>query len=124
MTVSLSLRRELFRLEGKHDFRGNSKFWDEVSSTLYLVCKTVSWNCWYKRTLGGMWVGRQVRVAGSELIVADVRRHHEPFHDHDVHRDEVVLDGRDTLGPLRGAPVLFQEESRLSLRFQMRLNEL
>ena len=50
MTVSLSLRRELFRLEGKHDFRGNSKFCDEVSSTLYLVCKTVSWNCWYKHS--------------------------------------------------------------------------
>ena len=76
------------------------------------------------RTLGGMWVGRQVRVAGGELIVADVRRHHEPLHDHDVHGDEVVLDGRDTLGPPRGAPVLFQEESRLSLRFQVRLNEL
>ena len=76
------------------------------------------------RSLGGMWVGRQVRVAGGELIVADIRRHHEPLHDHDVHRDEVVLDGRDTLGPLWGAPVLFQEENRLSLRFQMRLNEL
>ena len=37
------------------------------------------------RSLGGMWVGRQVRVAGGELIVADVRRHHEPLHDHDVH---------------------------------------
>ena len=76
------------------------------------------------RTLGGMWVGGPVRVAGGELVVADVRRHHEPLHDHDVHGDEVVLDGRDTLGPLRGAPVLFQEESRLSLRFQRRLNEL
>ena len=88
-----------------------------------------SWMCLMRRmgwvrTLGGMWVGRQVRVAGGELIVADVRRHHEPLHDHDVHRDEVVLDGRDTLGPLWGAPVLFQEESRLSLRFQRRLNEL
>ena len=76
------------------------------------------------RSLGGMWVGRQVRVAGGELIVADVRRHHDPLHDHHVHRDVVVLDGQDTLGPLRGAPVLFQEESRLSLRFQVRLNEL
>ena len=71
------------------------------------------------RTLGGMWVGGPVRVASGELVVADVRRHHEPLHDHDVHRDEVVLDGRDALGPLRGAPVLLQEESCLSLRFQV-----
>ena len=68
------------------------------------------------RTLGGMWVGRPVRVAGGELIVADVRRHHDPLHDHHVHRDVVVLDGQDTLGPLRGAPVLIQEGSHLSLR--------
>ena len=71
------------------------------------------------RTLGGMWVGGPVRVAGGELVVADVRRHHEPLHDHDVHRDKVVLDGRDALGPLWGAPVLLQEESCLSLRFQV-----
>ena len=71
------------------------------------------------RTLGGMWVGGPVRVAGGELVVADVRRHHEPLHDHDVHWDEVVLDGWDALGPLWGAPVLLQEESCLSLRFQV-----
>ena len=71
------------------------------------------------RTLGGMWVGGPVRVAGGERVVADVRRHHEPLHDHDVHRDEVVLDGWDALGPLWGAPVLLQEESSLSLRFEV-----
>jgi len=79
------------------------------------------------RSLGGMWVGRQVRVAGGELIVADVRRHHEPLHDHDVHRDKVVLDGWDALRPLWGAPVLLQEESCLSLEdgvFHVSLNPL
>ena len=65
-----------------------------------------------------MWVGGPVRVAGGELVVADVRRHHEPLHDHDVHRDEVVLDGWNALRPLWGAPVLLQEESCLRLVFK------
>ena len=57
-------------------------------------------------TLRGVGVGRPVRVAGGKLVVADVSGHHEPLHDHDVHGDEVVLDGRDALGTLGCAPVL------------------
>ena len=60
-------------------------------------------------------VGRPVRVARGKLVVADVRRHHEPLHHHDVHGDEVVLDGGDAHGTLGGAPVLLQEESCLRL---------
>ena len=67
------------------------------------------------RTLCGMWVGGPVRVAGGELVVADVCRHHEPLHDHDVHRDKVVLDGWDALGTLWCAPVLLKEEGCLRL---------
>ena len=74
--------------------------------------------CWVG--VGGVWsVGRPVWVASGKLVVADVSRHHEPLHHHDVHGDEVVLDGRDALRPLWGAPVLLKEESRLSLRFQV-----
>ena len=68
------------------------------------------------RTLGGMWVGGPVRVAGGELVVADVRRHHEPLHDHDVHGDEVLLDGGDAEVVEGGAPALLQEQQRLRLR--------
>ena len=57
-------------------------------------------------SLSGVGVGCPVWVAGCKCVVADVSRHHEPLHDHDVHGDEVMLDGRDALGTLGGAPVL------------------
>ena len=66
-------------------------------------------------TLGGVGVRRPVWVAGGERVVADVSRHHEPLHDHDVHGDEVMLDGWDALGTLGCAPVLLKEESCLRL---------
>ena len=71
-------------------------------------------------TLRGVGVGRPVRVAGSKCGVADVSGHHEPLHDHDMHGDEVVLDGWDALGTLGSAPVLLKEESCLRLVFERR----
>ena len=66
-------------------------------------------------TLGGVGVRRPVWVAGGKRVVADVSGHHEPLHDHDVHGDEVMLDGWDALGTLGCAPVLLKEESCLRL---------
>ena len=40
-------------------------------------------------------VGCPIRVAGSKLAVADLRRDHELLGDHDVHGDEVTLEGLD-----------------------------
>ena len=77
--------------------------------------------CWVGWVGGVGSVGRPVRVASGELVVADVRRHHEPLHHHDVHGDEVVLDGRDAHGTLGGAPVLLQEESCLRLVFEKKV---
>ena len=71
---------------------------------------------WTLSGAGG--VGRPVRVAGGKLVVADVFGHHELLHDHDMHGDEVVLDGRDALGTLGSAPVLLKEESCLRLVFE------
>ena len=83
-----------------------------------------SWMSWvwvgWVWTLRGVGMGRPVRVAGGKCGVADVSGHHEPLHDHDMHGDEVVLDGRDALGTLGSAPVLLKEESCLRLVFERR----
>ena len=69
------------------------------------------------RTLGGMLVGRPVRVAGCKLAVADVGRDHGLLSDHDVHGDEVTLEGLDAaVAVMLGvAPVVLEEEERLRL---------
>ena len=62
-------------------------------------------------------MGRPVRVAGGKLVVADVSRHHEPLHHHDVHGDEVALEGLDAaVAVMLGvAPVVLEEEEGLRL---------
>ena len=64
-----------------------------------------------------MRVGCPVRVASGKLAVADVDRDHELVADHDVHGDEVTLEGLDATVPvvLRVAPVVLQIEQGLSL---------
>ena len=93
-----------------------------LNITIYSGKSLHAWMSWVR--LGGMWtlsgaggVGRPVRVAGGKLVVADVFGHHELLHDHDMHGDEVVLDGRDALGTLGSAPVLLKEENCLRLFF-------
>ena len=67
-----------------------------------------------------MGVGCPIRVAGGELAVADVSRDHELLHDHDVHGDEVTLEGLDATVAvvLRVAPVVLQVEQGLSLNIK------
>ena len=62
-------------------------------------------------------VGCPIRVAGCELAVADLRRDHELLGDHDVHGDEVTLEGLDATVAvvLRVAPVVLEVEQGLSL---------
>merc|ERR1712060_765817 len=79
--------------------------------------------CWV-RVSGVGWVswmvGRPVRVAGCKLAVADVRRDHELLSDHDVHGDEMTLEGLD-------APVVLEIEQGLRLEdrvLQVSLNPL
>ena len=67
--------------------------------------------------LSWMGMGCPVGIAGGKLVVADVGGHHVLLHHHDVHGDEVVLDGRDALGMVGCAPVLLKEESCLRLVF-------
>ena len=64
-----------------------------------------------------MGMGCPVRVASSKLAVADVYRDHELVADHDVHGDEVTLEGLDATVPvvLWVAPVVLEIEQRLSL---------
>merc|ERR1719264_1458160 len=65
----------------------------------------------------GWVVGRPVRVASGELAVADLGRDHELLGDHDVHGDEVTLEGLDATVAvvLRVAPVVLKIEQGLSL---------
>ena len=62
-------------------------------------------------------VGCPVRVASCKLAVADVRRDHELVHHHDVHGDEVALEGLDAaVAVMLGvAPVVLEEEESLRL---------
>merc|ERR1719341_3004934 len=64
-----------------------------------------------------MRVGCPIRVAGCELAVADLRRDHELLSNHDVHGDEVTLEGLDATVAvvLRVAPVVLKIEQGLSL---------
>jgi len=66
-------------------------------------------------TLSWMGMGCPVGIAGGKLVVADGGGNHVLLHHHDVHWDEVVLDGRDALGMVGCAPVLLKEESCLRL---------
>ena len=67
------------------------------------------------------WVGRMsscpIRVASSKLAVADVYRDHELLADHDVHGDEVTLEGLDATVAvvLWVAPIVLEIEQSLSL---------
>ena len=63
-------------------------------------------------------VGRPVRVAGCKLAVADVGRDHELLSDHDVHGDEVTLEGLDAAV----AMVLFVTPVVLEIEQGHRLN--
>ena len=64
-----------------------------------------------------MRVGCPIRVASRELAVADLGRDHEFLCDHDVHGDEVALEGLDATVAvvLRVAPVVLKIEQGLSL---------
>ena len=66
-------------------------------------------------------VGRPVRVAGCKLAVADVGRDHELLSDHDVHGDEVTLEGLDAAVAvvLVVAPVVLEVEQGLRLNITM-----
>ena len=68
-------------------------------------------------------VGRPVRVASCELAVADVRRDHELLGDHDVHGDEVALEGLDAAVAvvLLVAPVVLQVEQGLRLNITIKV---
>ena len=71
----------------------------------------------------GWVVGRPVRVASCELAVADVRRDHELLGDHDVHGDEVALEGLDAAVAvvLLVAPVVLQVEQGLRLNITIKV---
>ena len=67
-------------------------------------------------------VGCPVRVAGCKLAVADVRRDHELLGDHDVHGDEVALEGLDAAVAVVCfvAPVVLQVEQGLRLNITVK----
>ena len=67
--------------------------------------------------VGCVGVGCPVRVASCKLAVADVRRDHELVHHHDVHGDEVALEGLDAaVAVMLGvAPVVLEEKQGLRL---------
>merc|ERR1711972_93661 len=77
--------------------------------------------CWMRMGgegwVGRMWVGSPVWVARSKLGVADLCRDHELLGDHDVHGDEVTLEGLDAAVAvvLVVAPVVLQVEQGLRL---------
>ena len=60
-------------------------------------------------------------VAGCKLAVADVGRDHELLSDHDVHGDEVTLEGLDAAVAmvLFVAPVVLEVEQGLRLNITM-----
>ena len=66
-------------------------------------------------------VGRPVGVARCKLAVADVSRDHELLSDHDVHGDEVTLEGLDAAVTvvLFVAPVVLEVEQGLRLNITM-----
>ena len=66
-------------------------------------------------------VGRPVRVASCELAVADVRWDHELLGDHDVHRDEVALEGFHAAG-FFVAPVILEVEQGLRLNITVKIS--
>ena len=67
-------------------------------------------------------VGRPFRVAGCKLAVADLRRDHELLGDHDVHGDEVTLEGLDAAVAvvLVVAPVVLEVEEGLRLNITIK----
>ena len=68
-----------------------------------------------------MRVGCPVWVARSKLGVADLHRDHELLGDHDVHGDEVTLEGLDAAVAvvLVVAPVVLQVEQGLRLNIRV-----
>ena len=68
-------------------------------------------------------VGRPVGVARCKLAVADVRRDHELLGDHDVHGDEVTLEGLDAAVSvvLFVAPVVLEVEQGLRLNITIKV---
>ena len=71
--------------------------------------------------VGWMRVGCPVWVARSKLGVADLRRDHELLGDHDMHGDEVTLEGLDAAVAvvLVVAPVVLQVEQGLCLNIRV-----
>ena len=67
------------------------------------------------------WVGCPVRVASRKLAVADLRRDHELLGDHDVHRDEVALEGFHAVG-FFVAPVSLKVEKGLRLNITVKIS--
>ena len=71
--------------------------------------------------VGWMRVGCPVWVARSKLGVADLHRDHELLGHHDVHGDEVTLEGLDAAVAvvLVVAPVVLQVEQGLRLNIRV-----
>ena len=67
-------------------------------------------------------VGCPIWVAGCKLAVADLSRDHELLCDHDVHGDEVTLEGLNATVAvvLRVAPVVLEVEQGLSLNIMIK----